>query len=248
MWFFRYNAPHLRLRPGEDTGREREDCIRSVFIAWRAAARRLNGKHIRKEFSCRERYSTIARTAVTGGGYRDGETPDRSETEDYPLSAVPGSVRQGFWPISLVLLGFTFFSATMWGRRGDRGCVPVLAGPCPDHTLREYYPRGLRHRSRLRRIQERPLHRPLCPVCVRRCGQPMVRRPPRAHPDRVVRLGDRDDRDHPCPPPEPRCGGWEIPLIFVFGLGFCLTAYIGCRGGLQRSRRSRSRRCSSSSR
>ncbi|BBL66982.1 cytosine permease [Methanoculleus chikugoensis] len=24
--------------------------------------------------------------------------------------------------------------------------------------------------------------------------------------------------------------GWEIPLIFVFGLGFCLTAYIGCRG------------------
>jgi len=24
--------------------------------------------------------------------------------------------------------------------------------------------------------------------------------------------------------------GWEMPLMLIFGLGFCLTAYIGCRG------------------
>jgi len=44
-----------------------------------------------------------------------GEAAGRSGMEDYPLSAVPEEARQGFWPITLVLLGFTFFSATMWG-------------------------------------------------------------------------------------------------------------------------------------
>lgn len=32
-----------------------------------------------------------------------------------PALRGPGDARQGFWPITLVLLGFTFFSATMWG-------------------------------------------------------------------------------------------------------------------------------------
>ncbi len=36
------------------------------------------------------------------------------EFEDYPLSEVPLSSRKGFWSLSVVLLGFTFFSATMW--------------------------------------------------------------------------------------------------------------------------------------
>jgi cytosine permease len=35
--------------------------------------------------------------------------------EDYPLSAVPLSDRRGLLPTTVVLLGFTFFSATMWG-------------------------------------------------------------------------------------------------------------------------------------
>jgi len=34
--------------------------------------------------------------------------------EDFPLSEVPLSERKGFWSVSLVLLGFTFFTATMW--------------------------------------------------------------------------------------------------------------------------------------
>lgn len=35
--------------------------------------------------------------------------------EDYPLSEVPAESRKGLWSTSVVLLGFTFFTATMWG-------------------------------------------------------------------------------------------------------------------------------------
>ncbi|HSV56278.1 MAG TPA: cytosine permease, partial [Magnetospirillaceae bacterium] len=38
-----------------------------------------------------------------------------SVTEDYPLSEVPDSDRKSLASISVVLLGFTFFTATMWG-------------------------------------------------------------------------------------------------------------------------------------
>jgi len=37
------------------------------------------------------------------------------EREDYPLSEVPLSARRGLLPTTIILLGFTFFSATMWG-------------------------------------------------------------------------------------------------------------------------------------
>ena len=33
---------------------------------------------------------------------------------DYAFSAVPASQRKGFWSMLLILLGFTFFSASMW--------------------------------------------------------------------------------------------------------------------------------------
>ncbi|MDO6460140.1 cytosine permease [Granulosicoccaceae sp. 1_MG-2023] len=36
------------------------------------------------------------------------------KTSDYPLSEVPGSERKGLLSTAVVLLGFTFFSATMW--------------------------------------------------------------------------------------------------------------------------------------
>lgn len=35
-------------------------------------------------------------------------------SNDYPLSAVPESNRKGFWSMTAVLTGFTFFTATMW--------------------------------------------------------------------------------------------------------------------------------------
>ena len=35
--------------------------------------------------------------------------------EDYPLSELPAGARKGFWSNAVVLLGFTFFTATMWG-------------------------------------------------------------------------------------------------------------------------------------
>lgn len=36
------------------------------------------------------------------------------KTQDYPLSEVPQSARKSFWSLSVVLLGFTFFTATMF--------------------------------------------------------------------------------------------------------------------------------------
>ncbi|MFH1725127.1 MAG: cytosine permease [Elusimicrobiota bacterium] len=41
------------------------------------------------------------------------ESPDSQE--DYPLDAVPEHARKDLWSLSIVLLGFTFFTATMWG-------------------------------------------------------------------------------------------------------------------------------------
>ena len=38
----------------------------------------------------------------------------KEASEDFPLSEVPETNRKGFWSLSAVLLGFTFFSATMW--------------------------------------------------------------------------------------------------------------------------------------
>ncbi len=37
-----------------------------------------------------------------------------SQTNDFPLSAVPQDARKGFWSTAFVLLGFTFFTSTMW--------------------------------------------------------------------------------------------------------------------------------------
>ena len=36
---------------------------------------------------------------------------------DYSLEAVPDSARKGFWQMFFVMLGFTFFSASMSRRR-----------------------------------------------------------------------------------------------------------------------------------
>ncbi len=35
--------------------------------------------------------------------------------QDYPLTEIPDGARKGFWSNAVVLLGFTFFTATMWG-------------------------------------------------------------------------------------------------------------------------------------
>ena len=36
------------------------------------------------------------------------------QEQDYPLSPVPMDQRRSIWSMGLVLLGFTFFTATMW--------------------------------------------------------------------------------------------------------------------------------------
>lgn len=41
--------------------------------------------------------------------------PANQESQDFPLTEVPASSRKSLWSTSIVLLGFTFFTATMWG-------------------------------------------------------------------------------------------------------------------------------------
>lgn len=41
-------------------------------------------------------------------------TETNPQEQDYPLSAVPMDQRKSLWSMGLVLLGFTFFTATMW--------------------------------------------------------------------------------------------------------------------------------------
>ena len=41
-------------------------------------------------------------------------TETSSQEQDYPLGAVPLDKRKSVWSMGLVLLGFTFFTATMW--------------------------------------------------------------------------------------------------------------------------------------
>lgn len=41
-------------------------------------------------------------------------TQTTSEEQDYPLSPVPMNQRKSVWSMGLILLGFTFFTATMW--------------------------------------------------------------------------------------------------------------------------------------
>lgn len=160
---------------------------------------------------------------------RVGDAASRSGTEDYPLSAVPGGARQGFWPITLVLLGFTFFSATMWG--GARIGVAFRFWPdlvwvilCGSMILAVYVA-GLGYvgfRSGLSTVLSARFAfgdlgsrwsdalLGLTQIGWYAWGTATVAIV-------LVRLLDLD-------------AGLQAPLMVAFGLGFCLTAYIGCRG------------------
>lgn len=50
--------------------------------------------------------------------------PAGGATEDYPLTEVPQSARKGFASLSVVLLGFTFFTATMFAGGRIGGAFP----------------------------------------------------------------------------------------------------------------------------
>lgn len=160
---------------------------------------------------------------------RDGNTANRSCTEDYPLSAVPSDARQGFWPITLVLLGFTFFSATMWG--GARIGIsfrfwPDLAGIiiCGSAILGVYVA-GLGYvgyRSGLSTVLSAKfafgdvgsrwsdILLGLTQIGWYAWGTATIT-------IILARLLGLDPR-------------LEAPLMVAFGLAFCMTAYIGCRG------------------
>lgn len=154
---------------------------------------------------------------------------DRSNAEDYPLSTVPDEDRSGFWPITLVLLGFTFFSATMWGgaeigvafRFWPDLALIILSGS----AILSLYVAGLGYigyKSGLSTVLSARFAfgdagsrwsdalLGLTQIGWYAWGAATIA----IVLVRLLNLG----------------AGWEIPLIIIFGLGFCLTAYVGCRG------------------
>jgi len=158
-----------------------------------------------------------------------GDAAGRSGAEDYPLSAVPEDARRGFWPISLVLLGFTFFSATMWGGASIGVAFPLW----PDlaaiifcgSTILAVYVAGLGYigyKSGLSTVlsarfafgdlgsQWSDALLGLTQIGWYAWGTATIT-------IILTRLLDLDTR-------------LQAPLMVFFGLAFCLTAYIGCRG------------------
>jgi cytosine permease len=188
----------------------------------------LRRRKLGKNFSSQQRHITIARAAVirAEGG---GDAANRSCTEDYPLSAVPSDARQGFWPITMVLLGFTFFSATMWGgaRIGAASRFwPDLVGIIVfGSAILGVYVAGLGYvgyRSGLSTVLSArfafgdvgsrwsDILLGLTQVGWYAWGTATITIV-------LARLLALDPR-------------LEAPLMVVFGLAFCMTAYIGCRG------------------
>lgn len=149
--------------------------------------------------------------------------------EDYPLSAVPDEVRQGFWPITLVLLGFTFFSATMWGGASLGAAfsfwpdlaVIILCG----NAILAAYVAGLGYvgyRSGLSTVLSArfafgDLGSRWCDVLLGLTQVGWYAWGTATIAIVLVRLLGLDAR-------------YQVPLMVVFGLGFCLTACIGYRG------------------
>ncbi len=181
-----------------------------------------------RNFTPQRRRLIITGAAVTREE-RSGQTAGGGGTEDYPLSAVPDEARRGFWPISLVLLGFTFFSATMWGG-GNLGVAftlwPDLVAIilCGCAILAAYvaglgyvgYKSGLSTVLSARfafgdlgsRWSDALLG--LTQIGWYAWGTATITIV-------LIRLLSLD-------------AGWKAPLMVVFGLLFCLTAYIGARG------------------
>jgi len=158
-----------------------------------------------------------------------GEAAGRSGTEDYPLSAVPHEARQGVWPITLVLLGFTFFSATMWGGASlgvafrfwpDLAAI-ILCG----NAILAVYVAGLSYvgfRSGLSTVLTARFAfgnagSRWCDALLGLTQIGWYAWGTATIAIVLVRLLGLDP-------------GLQAPLMIVFGLGFCLTAYIGCRG------------------
>lgn len=158
-----------------------------------------------------------------------GEERGRSGMEDYPLSAVPDEGRQEFWPITLVLLGFTFFSATMWGGAS----IGVAFRFWPDlvwiilwgNAILAVYVAGLGYigfRSGFSTVLSARFAfgdigsrwsdtlLGLTQLGWYAWGTATIA-------IALVRLLNLD-------------AGCAAPLMIVFGLGFCMTAYAGCRG------------------
>lgn len=149
--------------------------------------------------------------------------------EDFPLEAVPESARKGLWSISMVLLGFTFFTATMWGG----GKLGVAYKFWPDliwvvivgNLLLGTYVAVLGYiafRSGLNSVL-------MCRYSFGDWGSKW--------PDFV--LGFTQVGWYAWGTATVAIvftellklsGSWQIPLMIFFGFAFCWTAYIGYRG------------------
>lgn len=147
---------------------------------------------------------------------------------DYPLSEVPSSARKGLLSISVVLLGFTFFTATMFagGKLGNafnfNDLIPIII---LGNLLLGIYAAALAYiacKSGLNSVL-------MCRFCFGEIGSKLS--------DLIlgftqigwyawgvatvamvlVKTLHLDQ-------------GWQMPLMIIFGIGFCFTAMVGYKG------------------
>ncbi|ERS10788.1 cytosine permease [Alloalcanivorax xenomutans] len=151
-----------------------------------------------------------------------------SSSDDYPLSAVPEDQRKGLLSTSVVLLGFTFFTATMWagGNLGTAFSFPellmvILVG----NLLLGAYAAALAYiacRSGLNTVLmgrycfgEKGSKLSDCLLGFTQIGW---------YAWGTATIAIALVKMTPLPQ-------WlELPLMVVFGFGFCVTAMVGYRG------------------
>lgn len=157
-----------------------------------------------------------------------GERRDGAN-EDYPLSEVPLSDRRGLLPTTVILLGFTFFSATMWGG----GAIGVAFPLWPDlfaviacgNLLLALYVAALAYVSQKSGLNTVLMGRFAFGTIGGRwvdllLGITQVGWYAWGTATIAILFSTLLHLD----------AGWQAPLMLIFGFTFCWTAFIGYRG------------------
>lgn len=149
-------------------------------------------------------------------------------SSDYPLSEVPAHERHGFWSCAVILLGFTFFTATMWGgsKLGTAfSLYPLLALIVVGNLLLGIYAAALAYiacKSGLNSVL-------MARFCFGEVGSKLS----------DILLGFTQIGWYAWGTATVSialvkatglASHWQLPLMVLFGLLFCFTAMIGYRG------------------
>ncbi len=150
-----------------------------------------------------------------------------NSNSDYPLSAVPDSERKGLWSMMSVLLGFTFFTSTMWAG-GTLGTAfsfyQMLAILLVGNLLLGSYAAALAYIASKTGLNTVLLGRYAFGTQGSKLSDFVLGFTQigwYAWGTATIALILVKVLELPQ--------GWTLPLMLIFGFGFCISAYIGYR-------------------